>query len=628
MPFSLGFCSPYRHGTPGPLTCDPFVLLMPSPDGDHWRGTFRSSEGASVRFVLKRRALDQDGLPGMQLWTLAAAQDSDLNEQSLGKYGYLRIGGFSLHPSTSAALSNGYQCWSEAPFVGKDTVLPREQFRDRFPYGDGEFYLYRQEPGVFHSWSFSYGAIEGVDNNSFFGALREDLFYSAFEFNLRGESIGIALDVEGASWDTSKFSLQTILGEEMWIVGEWIIPDPQAVSFLPLSEMAERWMQMVRDREFYPRSTFSNEEYEERRRRVKGYTSWYYHYNRISEKLLDRFVDIVADRTDWTIFQVDDGYQARIGDWLVPSSGFPNGVKPIATKAVSRGLVPGIWCAPYIVMDNSKLFSSHPDWLLKGADGRPVLCGKHPLWGGRFYALDSEHPEVRQYLDEVLKTFIQDWGFQFIKADFLYATARVASGGLTRAERAVRAHQYLYELCIKYGARLLSCGATLMSAYGRSDYSRIGADVSEVWENASEGAVPSREKVSTRSALNNAVTRSCLDGAAFGNDPDVIILRSERQLLGRRVRWMIAEVNSCLGSLLFSSDNPSRYGSWQTQVMTQMNQRYSDGPWKVASVAPLWLGDQGGALVVSFVGRKERLSVNLSNQSTRSLVAHSSVLVP
>lgn len=625
MPLSIGFCSPYRFGTPEQI-CDPFVLFAPYSGEDQWEAIYPTSNGDVIRFMLRRQALDKDGVPGIVLWSLLASGPG-LDKRDLGKYGYLRVGGFPLHKDTTAALSNGYQCWSEAPFVGRDSVLLREQFRERLPFGDGEFYHYRQDPGLFHSWSFSYSAIEGVASNPFFGALREDLFYSAFEFNLQAETVGIALEVEGANWDRPKFSTEVVDGEPLSIIGEWLLPEPTAESFLPLSEMTGRWMEMVREREYYPRADFSLSERMVRSKRVTGYTTWYCHYNRISERLLERLVDLVADSTDWEIFQVDDGYQNRIGDWLDPSSGFPNGVKVIAAKAVSRGLIPGIWCAPYIVTENSKLFSLHPEWLLRNGDGTPVLCGKHPLWGGRFYALDSEHPEVRQYLDEVLKTFIQDWGFKFIKADFLYATARIPADGLTRAERAVRAHQYLYEVCIKYGARLLSCGATLGSAYGRSDYSRIGADVSEVWENASEGAVPSREKVSTRSALNNAITRSLLDGAAFGNDPDVIILRSDRQLHGRRVRWMMAEVNNCLGSLLFSSDNPARFGNWQKQVLTQMNHRYPDGPWRVFSITPLHISHPGSVLMVSFVGREECLAVNLSNQTVRNVVPHSSLLI-
>jgi alpha-galactosidase len=253
-------------------------------------------------------------------------------------------------------------------------------------------------------------------------------------------------------------------------------------------------------------------------------------------------------------------------------------------------------------------------------------CGDHPLWGGRFYALDSEHPEVRRYLEEVFRTFIVDWGFRFIKADFLYATARVPAGGMTRAERAARAHQFLYDLCLRYGAQLLSCGATLPSAYGRTDYARIGADVSETWENATEGRTPSREKVSTRASLTNTVTRAPLNGVMFGNDPDVIIIRSDRQLLWRRERWTLAEVNSCLGSLVFSSDHPSWYGRWQRQVVRQLKHRFGNGPWRVSSVESLRIDDTGIAARIRFSGRSEKLSVNLSDHKAGALLPHKSVI--
>ena len=65
--------------------------------------------------------------------------------------------------------------------------------------------------------------------------------------------------------------------------------------------------------------------------------------------------------------------------------GFPSGVSPLAQEIASRGFMPGLWLAPFIVDRCSQLAKQHPDWLLRGGLNIPVNAGF--LWG-RFTALD------------------------------------------------------------------------------------------------------------------------------------------------------------------------------------------------------------------------------------------------
>jgi alpha-galactosidase len=291
-----------------------------------------------LRGVLRRMPLDTKGFKGMDRWTLVIPREgADLS--SLIGIRYLRINGFPLHARTTAALANGYQCWSESPIVNRDTILYGERFPTRRPYGDADFYDYPELPGMFHSWSFSYSMIDGSTSNPFFAGLREDLFHTAFEFDLNAATVGIAMDVEGCSWNAGTFARLQLDGEQCLILGEWIVPNPIAQDFLPLSVATARWMELVRECEHVTRALVSKENRSTRMAPVRGYTSWYYYYNRISLSLLERMIDTIADKTDATIFQMDDGYQHRVGDWLIPSPRFARGVKRVATKASSRGLV-------------------------------------------------------------------------------------------------------------------------------------------------------------------------------------------------------------------------------------------------------------------------------------------------
>ncbi len=74
------------------------------------------------------------------------------------------------------------------------------------------------------------------------------------------------------------------------------------------------------------------------------------------------------------LFQIDDGFQAQIGDWFAFADEFPQGVAPLAEKALSSGLTPGLWLAPFIVHPKSRLASEHPDWLISRPSRSPGEC--------------------------------------------------------------------------------------------------------------------------------------------------------------------------------------------------------------------------------------------------------------
>jgi hypothetical protein len=486
---------------------------------------------------------------------------------------WLRICGFKLHTTAESALANGYQCWSESPVLGRKDVLDPESFPEREVFGDSGFYRYAQLPGHFHSWSMTYTSLEGTAHNAFYGALDEDLFHSVFEVNMEERSLDIAMECEGA--DFSRIRSPRDNQQDDKLLGSWLLAEPSNFFLPEISVVSKLWMKLIRLHERIPRGE-TQEEFVAHIRPLRGYTSWYHRYNNISEQTLSDDLSGLDTQKGYGVFQVDDGYQANVGDWLKSSAGFPHGLTSLFAEAKNKGLERGIWCAPFIALEHSNIVKLHPEWVLKDRSGQPVVCGNHPLWGGLFFALDTENSEFRAHLSHVLKTYFKDWGCSFLKADFLYASARIPSGTLTRAQRAARAHQFLYDECRKHGAKLLSCGATLSSAYGRCHYSRIGPDVGETWENNEMGAATSREKVSTRATLVNTITRALFDGVCFGNDPDVVILRDDSQQMTREQRHLLSTLNAHLGRLVFCSDPVRQFSEWQDQEWTQIGSHMTE----------------------------------------------------
>ena len=89
--------------------------------------------------------------------------------------------------------------------------------------------------------------------------------------------------------------------------------------------------------------------------KIFGYTSWYNYYQNISEEIILR--DLAALDSRFNVFQIDDGYETFVGDWLdVDEKKFPHGLETIVKEIKAKGLKPGIWLAPFAVESKSKTF--------------------------------------------------------------------------------------------------------------------------------------------------------------------------------------------------------------------------------------------------------------------------------
>ena len=303
-----------------------------------------------------------------------------------------------------------------------------------------------------------------------------------------------------------------------------------------------------------------------------GYTSWYRHYGEIDEAKLNDDLDGVAGffkcdvRKDLSgvqkVFQIDDGY-CKVGDWLdVDSAKFPSGLRPLADRIRAEGFLPGIWLAPFVCEEDSRLFRERPEWLLRDAAGDPVATGSQ--WS-RGFALDTRNVDVRSYILEVLDTVVREWGFGLLKLDFLYAACMLPHGGLNRGELMADAVSLL-----RKGAGektlLLGCGVPLASVFGKFEYCRIGCDVGLDWDDLPHMRMLHRERISTKNSLSNTYGRAPLDGRAFGNDPDVFFLRDDVRLTSaQRDELLFADAD--LGSVFLTSDD---MGQWPAA----MRERY------------------------------------------------------
>src|ERR1043166_9531532 len=115
-----------------------------------------------------------------------------------------------------------------------------------------------------------------------------------------------------------------------------------------------------------------------RRQPTALWCSWYAHRMAMTEDLVLANAAVAARHfkpLGFDIIQLDHGW--RRGDITVdwpPNERFPHGLKWLADKLKPRhGFRLGLWIAPTDVAETSATFKEHSDWLLKDANGHPLV---------------------------------------------------------------------------------------------------------------------------------------------------------------------------------------------------------------------------------------------------------------
>jgi alpha-galactosidase len=280
--------------------------------------------------------------------------------------------------------------------------------------------------------------------------------------------------------------------------------------------------------------------------------SWYHYFTAVTEADMVENLDAM-DRLELPVdvVQLDDGYQAELGDWLTLSDRFAS-LPDLVSRIRDRGRRAGIWVAPFLVGARSEVARRHPEWLVRGEqpEGPPASAGHN--WDQHLYALDTTHPGALDWLTEVFGT-LSGYGVDFFKIDFAYGAAlpgrrHVEVPGVVAYRDGVR---WIRDAI--GDAYLLGCGAPILPSVGLVDAMRVSADIALHYEpEAGEMTQPSQ-----RTAVMNGRARAYQHGRFWVNDPDCLVARPEVE---RREEWA-AHVER-YGGLRGSSDRLAALDGW------------------------------------------------------------------
>lgn len=440
---------------------------------------------------------------------------------------------------------NGYQSWTTSGEMSAEDI-----YRGTTPLagvtkytkdmaitsGDYAFTRYEPRPGFFHSFTYTY--LRRGDELEFFGSLSERNGYTVFYSDMEKHIFSVEKDVEGLtiSEPYEMFDIVRFVGGYDEVFDKYF-----AAMGLPAKKRVDR---------------------------LTGYTSWYNYFQKIDENIILRDLKgLSRARENVNIFQIDDGYEPFVGDWLdYNGRDFPNGMKTIADAVHREGYLAGIWLAPFNVQrGKSRILKEHPDWLIRNPDGKPQLgC---VAWGGA-YTLDIYNPEVREHLKKVFDTVLNDWGYDMVKLDFLYSQCRTPRDNKTRGTIMCEAMDFLRE-CV--GDKIiLGCGVPLGPAFGVVDACRISCDVDLSYGGKFYNSMSiNNELPSAQNAINNSMFRRHLNGRAFLNDPDVFFLRDHNLTFTWEQKLLLAKINNLFGRVLFVSDDAGEYSEAELEVLKE-----------------------------------------------------------
>ena len=296
-----------------------------------------------------------------------------------------------------------------------------------------------------------------------------------------------------------------------------------------------------------------------------GYCSWYYNYDSVTE---DQFLqNMEAIRLNGDVFsakymQIDDGYKACHGDWLIAHPNWPTSLKETVKKINDAGFEAGIWTMPLIAATSSKLYSDHPDWFVKDDENKAlVIEGWSPAPDNVWACLDTSIPAVEDHLIHIYQTFYT-YGFRYFKLDGIGFSA---PRGRRHDPQATGVSAFRHGLEIIREAVgdsiILGCGA-IMPCIGLVDHCRISTDTAIRWqcwglpteEVTADTAEPANPCLpGLENALKVSLSHWWTYDSYFRADPDVVIARQENAFITEGEARMSALVAAMTG-VAFTSD--------------------------------------------------------------------------
>ncbi|HPM75633.1 MAG TPA: alpha-galactosidase [bacterium] len=238
------------------------------------------------------------------------------------------------------------------------------------------------------------------------------------------------------------------------------------------------------------------------------------------------FADRELRKWGMNYFQIDDGWQEMVGDWIVREDRFPNhgeqnGLAWLMSRAKERGFQTGLWMAAFNAAHSSQVLQDHPEWFAD--EWLPGILGQAER------TLDLSQPAARQHLTDLMEMILA-WGVQWVKLDFAYyvlLSANWYEDNITRIE--------LYKMGVQLMRDVLGDDVFFLNVaikapnYGITDGLRLTLDTMPVWEGEAQhpyAPFSFLDNQGLKPMYRDSARCWWLNGRIFVNHPDLIFFRA------------------------------------------------------------------------------------------------------
>ena len=251
-----------------------------------------------------------------------------------------------------------------------------------------------------------------------------------------------------------------------------------------------------------------------------GWCSWLVYGPEITaQNIYDNLDAIKKHSLDLKYIQIDDGYQAKWGDWFDFTDKFEGGVKKVCLDIKEKGFEPAIWVAPFVAEKTSRLFQDHPDWFVKDDTGLPLSSDTVTFGGWRcapWYILDMTHPCAQDYIRTVFKTMRQEWQIRYFKLDAIVWAALPFGHRYDDTKTSVEAFRMGMDVIIEAAgddSYILGGNSPMWPAIGKVHGMRITNDNVRAWSQFTQLA-------------RECFPRNWQHNRLWINDPDTVLLQN------------------------------------------------------------------------------------------------------
>lgn len=265
---------------------------------------------------------------------------------------------------------------------------------------------------------------------------------------------------------------------------------------------------------------------------------------------------------------------------------FPQGMKAVADEIRSLGFRPGLWIVPWGTGDKA-FYEAHRNWFVHEPNGQPMSA-----WPGR-YILDVTNDEAYEHVKKMIRTYVEDWGYEFFKIDGMGAGFGWPSlkmmrpeirRSLARPEMKDPVYRWtrMFREAMGEKSYFLACGAAATApGIEDCDATRIGGDI-----------VHPNKPVQWENVLNQAqmsLRRYYHHNIVAWNDPDTLM--TDPKALSLEEARVTTTVVGLPGQVMFAGDKiaeltPERLALVRTDLPVVNTQPTELSP--INDLRPVW----------------------------------------